>query len=134
MVPQREGLADLITPPRTRYARSGDVSIAHQVIGDGPIDVVLVPGYISHVELIWEIPTAVHIIERIASFARLIVFDKRGSGLSDPVVGAPPDRATGGPAKRKAAAKKAANTRKRNAAKRSASAKKGAKTRAKAKA
>ena len=50
---------------------------------------MLVPGYISHVELIWEIPTAVHIIERIASFARLIVFDKRGSGLSDPVVGAP---------------------------------------------
>ncbi len=50
---------------------------------------MLVPGYISHVELIWEIPTAAHIIERIASFARLIMFDKRGSGLSDPVVGAP---------------------------------------------
>ena len=50
---------------------------------------MLVPGYISHVELIWEIPTAVHIIERIASFARLILFDKRGSGLSDPVIGAP---------------------------------------------
>lgn len=79
----------MITQPRTRYARSGDVSIAYQVVGDGSIDVVLVPGYISHVELIWEIPTAVHIIERIASFARLIIFDKRGSGLSDPVVGAP---------------------------------------------
>jgi len=79
----------MITPPPTRYAKAGDVSIAYQVVGDGPIDVVIVPGYISHVELIWEIPTAVHIIERLASFARLITFDKRGSGLSDPVVGAP---------------------------------------------
>ena len=79
----------MITQPTTRYARSGDVSIAYQVVGEGPIDVVLVPGYISHVELIWEIPTAIHIIERITSFARLIMFDKRGSGLSDPVIGAP---------------------------------------------
>ena len=79
----------MITQPTTRYARSGDVSIAYQVVGDGPIDVVLVPGYIMHVELIWEIPTAVHILERMASFARVIMFDKRGGGLSDPVVGAP---------------------------------------------
>lgn len=79
----------MITPPVTRYAKSGDVSIAYQVVGDGPIDVVLVPGFISHVELIWEVPTAVHMIERITTFARLILFDKRGSGLSDPVVGAP---------------------------------------------
>lgn len=79
----------MITPPTTKYAKSGEVSIAYQVIGDGPIDVVLVPGYLSHVELIWEIPTAVHMIERIASFARLIIFDKRGCGLSDPVAGAP---------------------------------------------
>ncbi|KAA1416886.1 adenylate/guanylate cyclase domain-containing protein [Nocardioides humilatus] len=75
--------------PQTRYARSGDVSVAYQVVGEGPIDIVIVPGFVSHVELIWEIPTAVHILERLSTFARLILFDKRGSGLSDPVVGAP---------------------------------------------
>src|SRR5438445_7816027 len=79
----------MITQPPTRYARAGDVSIAYQVVGSGPIDVVLVPGFVSHVELIWEMPAAVHLIQRITSFARLIMFDKRGSGLSDPVVGAP---------------------------------------------
>lgn len=75
--------------PPTQYARSGPVSIAYQVIGDGPLDVVVVPGFVSHVELIWEVPTAVHMIERLATFSRVILFDKRGSGLSDPVVGAP---------------------------------------------
>ncbi|RHW23846.1 alpha/beta fold hydrolase [Nocardioides immobilis] len=79
----------MITQPTTRYARSGDVSIAYQVFGDGPLDIVVVPGFVSHVELIWEVPTAVHILERLASFSRVILFDKRGSGLSDPVVGAP---------------------------------------------
>ena len=79
----------MITQPKTRYARSGDVSIAYQVVGDGPFDIVYVPGFVSHVELIWDLPPAVHLIERFASFARLILFDKRGSGLSDPVVGAP---------------------------------------------
>jgi class 3 adenylate cyclase len=73
--------------PETRYARSGDVSIAYQVAGDGPFDVVLVPD-ISHVELAWSM--ADHhgeIPRRLASFARLIVFDKRGMGMSDRVVG-----------------------------------------------
>ncbi len=79
----------MITQPKTQYARSGDVSIAYQVIGDGPIDIVYVPGFISHVELAWEMPPVVHMIERLTSFARLILFDKRGTGLSDPVVGAP---------------------------------------------
>jgi class 3 adenylate cyclase len=79
----------MITQPKTRYARSGDVSIAYQVIGDGPMDLIYVPGFVSHVELTWEVPAAVRMIERLASFARLITFDKRGSGLSDPVVGAP---------------------------------------------
>ena len=79
----------MITQPRTQYARSGDVSIAYQVVGDGPMDLVYVPGFISHVELSWEMPPVVHMIERLASFARLIMFDKRGTGLSDPVVGAP---------------------------------------------
>ena len=77
----------MIARPKTQYARSGNVSIAYQVVGDGPIDVLYVPGYISHVELVWEVPPAVHIIERLASFARVIMFDKRGNGLSDPVEG-----------------------------------------------
>jgi len=82
------GLA-ILSQPKTKYARTGDVSIAYQVVGDGPIDIVYVPGFVSHVELIWDLPPAVHLIERMASFARLILFDKRGTGLSDPVVGAP---------------------------------------------
>jgi pimeloyl-ACP methyl ester carboxylesterase len=68
---------------RTRYARSGDVHIAYQVIGEGPLDLVLVPGFVSHVEYIWEEPRAAHFLKRLASFARLILFDKRGTGLSD---------------------------------------------------
>jgi class 3 adenylate cyclase len=79
----------MITQSKTKYARSGEVSIAYQVVGDGPIDLIYVPGFVSHVELIWEFPAAVRLIERLASFSRLILFDKRGSGLSDPVVGAP---------------------------------------------
>jgi class 3 adenylate cyclase len=79
----------MIAMPTTQYARSGDLSIAYQVVGDGPIDVVWVPGFVSHVELLWEIPPAARMIERLASFARLIMFDKRGTGLSDPVDGSP---------------------------------------------
>jgi pimeloyl-ACP methyl ester carboxylesterase len=75
--------------PPTRYAKSGDVSIAYQVVGDGPIDVVLVLGFATHLELQWESPPQAHFFERIASFSRLIVFDKRGTGLSDPVVAVP---------------------------------------------
>jgi hypothetical protein len=74
----------------TRYARSGDGgSIAYQVIGDGPVDVVLVPGFISHVELVWTVPSRAEMLERLATFSRLIVFDKRGTGMSDRVEGAP---------------------------------------------
>jgi class 3 adenylate cyclase len=79
----------MISMPKTQYARAGDVSIAYQVVGDGPVDVIVIPGFVSHVELIWDIPPAVRVIERMASFARLILFDKRGGGLSDPVSGAP---------------------------------------------
>jgi class 3 adenylate cyclase len=68
---------------RTRYAECGGLSIAYQVHGDGPLDLVLVPGFVSHVELIWEDPTIAHFLRRLASFTRLIVFDKRGQGLSD---------------------------------------------------
>jgi class 3 adenylate cyclase len=65
------------------------VSIAYQIVGDGPLDIVFVPGFVSHVELTWELPAAAHVFHRLSSFARLILFDKRGTGLSDPVVGAP---------------------------------------------
>jgi pimeloyl-ACP methyl ester carboxylesterase len=75
--------------PATRYAKSGDVSVAYQVVGDGPIDVVLVLGFATHLELQWESPALASFLERIASFSRLILFDKRGMGLSDPVAGAP---------------------------------------------
>jgi class 3 adenylate cyclase len=69
----------------TRYARSGDVSIAYQVVGDGPFDLVYVPGWVSNIELMWEEPGYAGFLERLASFSRLIIFDKRGTGLSDPV-------------------------------------------------
>jgi class 3 adenylate cyclase/dienelactone hydrolase len=76
-------------PPETRYARSGDVSIAYQVVGDGPFDVVFVPPTVSHVELGWEFAAMRALREGISSFARLIHFDKRGTGMSDRVSGAP---------------------------------------------
>jgi pimeloyl-ACP methyl ester carboxylesterase/DNA-binding CsgD family transcriptional regulator len=75
--------------PETRYARSGPVSIAYQVIGDGPTDLVLVPGFVSHVEVAWEEPRLARFFARLASFSRLIVFDKRGTGMSDPVADPP---------------------------------------------
>ncbi len=71
--------------PQTRYAKSGDVHIAYQVIGEGSIDLVFVPGWITHVELGWEDPSEAAFRRRLASFSRLIVFDKRGTGLSDRV-------------------------------------------------
>jgi pimeloyl-ACP methyl ester carboxylesterase/class 3 adenylate cyclase len=71
--------------PMTRYANSAGVSIAYQVVGEGPRDVVLVLGFATHLELQWEMPPFARFCERIASFARLIIFDKRGTGLSDPV-------------------------------------------------
>ena len=68
-----------------KYARSGDVYIAYRVFGDGPRDIVLVPGTISHVELLWEMPSHEHLLKRLTAFARVITFDKRGQGLSDRV-------------------------------------------------
>ncbi|HET8862616.1 MAG TPA: adenylate/guanylate cyclase domain-containing protein [Solirubrobacterales bacterium] len=67
----------------TRYADSDGVSIAYQVHGEGDLDLVFVPGFVSHVELLWESPAMARFLRRLASFARLIVFDKRGQGLSD---------------------------------------------------
>jgi class 3 adenylate cyclase len=71
--------------PRTRYARSGEISIAYQVVGDKPFDLIWVPGWISNVEESWEVPEYAHFLHRLASFSRLILFDKRGTGLSDRV-------------------------------------------------
>src|SRR6266566_4900349 len=72
-------------PPETRYAKSGDLNIAYQVVGDGPTDLVYVPGWVSNVELIWEKPKPTRFLERLASFSRLILFDKRGTGMADRV-------------------------------------------------
>jgi class 3 adenylate cyclase len=71
--------------PTTAYARNGDVSIAYQVVGEGPVDLVFVPGFISHLDLWWTFPATTAFLRRLASFSRLIMFDKRGTGLSDPV-------------------------------------------------
>jgi pimeloyl-ACP methyl ester carboxylesterase/class 3 adenylate cyclase len=71
--------------PETRYARSGDVSIAYQVFGEGPVDLVWIPGYISNVEFLWQYAPTANFARRLASFARVIAFDKRGTGLSDRV-------------------------------------------------
>src|SRR5262245_20062535 len=70
--------------PVTRYAKSGEVSIAYQAFGDGPVDLVFVPGFISHIEHAWEEPYLARFLRRLAAFPRVIFFDKRGTGLSDP--------------------------------------------------
>ncbi len=69
--------------PETRYARSGDVNIAYQVVGDAPRDLILVPGWMSNIEVLWDEPAVARFLRRLASFSRLILFDKRGTGLSD---------------------------------------------------
>ncbi len=74
--------------PETRYARSGDVGIAYQVIGEGEMDLVIAFPFVSHLDLLWENPALAHFIRRLGSFARVILFDRRGVGLSDPVEGA----------------------------------------------
>jgi class 3 adenylate cyclase len=81
--------AKLMSAPPTQYAKSGDTSIAYQVIGDGPIDLVLVLGFSTHLELQWEAPPFARFCERLSAFSRLLVFDKRGTGLSDPVTEVP---------------------------------------------
>ena len=73
--------------PETKYAKSGNVNIAYQVVGGGPLDLVWVPGFISHLECGWEEPSLARFFHRLASFSRLIIFDKRGTGLSDGVAG-----------------------------------------------
>ena len=75
--------------PKTKYAKSGNVSIAYQVFGNGALDLVYVPGWISHVEHAWEEPGYARFLARLATFARVITFDKRGTGLSDRDTGLP---------------------------------------------
>jgi len=75
--------------PTTRYAESGEVSIAYQTMGSGPIDIVLVPGFVSHIEFLHELQGYTAFLRRLATFARVITFDKRGQGLSDRMAGAP---------------------------------------------
>jgi class 3 adenylate cyclase len=75
--------------PVTQYARSGDLHIAYQVFGEGPIDLVIVPGFVSHLEISWENPEIRRFAEGLGRFARVIAFDKRGTGMSDPVTDVP---------------------------------------------
>jgi pimeloyl-ACP methyl ester carboxylesterase/DNA-binding CsgD family transcriptional regulator len=90
-VPNRAALVALLrdsTPdqtPVTHYALSGDTHVAYQVLGDGPRDLVLIPGFVSNVETAWTWPAQARFLRRLAAGRRLIVFDKRGTGLSDPV-------------------------------------------------
>jgi pimeloyl-ACP methyl ester carboxylesterase len=71
--------------PTTKYAKNGDVHLAYQVLGDGPLDVVLIESWVHHVEAFWEIPELAHQRRRLAAIGRMIIFDRRGTGLSDPV-------------------------------------------------
>ena len=66
----------MTTQPKTQYARRGDVNIAYQVVGDGPIDLLFTPGFVSHVDLCWTDPMLTSFMRRLASFSRLIIFDK----------------------------------------------------------
>src|SRR5207244_6732372 len=75
--------------PETRYALSGDVNIAYQVMGRGPVDIIMVPGFVSHVEFTHELAGYTAFLRRLATFTRVVTFDKRGQGLSDRVSGAP---------------------------------------------
>ena len=75
--------------PETRYALSGDIHIAYQLVGDGPFDLVFVPGFVTHMELQWTLPGFADFLSDLGAFSRLIRFDKRGTGMSDPVSGAP---------------------------------------------
>ena len=71
--------------PRTRYAKHDGVRIAYQVLGKGPVDLLVVPGFISHLDLSWAMPSVTAMFRRLASFSRLIIYDKAGTGISDPI-------------------------------------------------
>ncbi|HEY6426759.1 MAG TPA: alpha/beta hydrolase, partial [Acidimicrobiales bacterium] len=71
--------------PETRYVKSGDVHLAYQTVGVGPVDLLWFGATVSHLELIWEEPSVADVLRRLSRFSRLIMFDKRGTGMSDPV-------------------------------------------------
>ena len=75
--------------PETKYTHNGDVTLAYQVLGNGPLDLVLVPGFVSHLEQGWEEPACARFLQRLATFSRLVLFDKWGTGLSDRIAGVP---------------------------------------------
>jgi class 3 adenylate cyclase len=77
-----------VEPPETRYTRAGDINIAYQVVGAGPLDLVFIPSLTHHIELVWENPPQAQFFRRLASLGRLLLFDKRGTGMSDRVAGA----------------------------------------------
>ena len=76
-------------PPVTRYAKSGDVHVAYQVFGEGPLNLVIIPFFVSNIEVWWEYPDCARWLLRLASFARVAMFDKRGTGMSDRVTELP---------------------------------------------
>ncbi|MGE3344606.1 MAG: alpha/beta fold hydrolase [Vicinamibacterales bacterium] len=84
-VPGARTIAPLTSAPRVQYAPSGNVNIAYQVVGDGPVDLVFVMGWVSHLEYFWNEPSFARFLTRLSGLGRLILFDKRGTGLSDPV-------------------------------------------------
>src|SRR6202167_13151 len=75
--------------PVTRYAANGDINIAYQVMGTGPVDIIIVPGVVSHIEFMHELVGYTAFLRRLSTFARVVTFDKRGQGLSDRVSGIP---------------------------------------------
>ena len=79
------GTDNLDAVPETSYAKCGDLSLAYQVFGDGPVELVFVGSFVTHVELAWTVPEIVAFFERLATFCRVLLFDKAGVGLSDPV-------------------------------------------------
>src|SRR3990170_594990 len=75
--------SSMVATTETRYVKSGDVHIAYQIVGEGPLDIVFVPGFVSNLDANWDSLGRANVFNRLASFGRLILFDKRGTGLSD---------------------------------------------------
>ncbi|MGI9390970.1 MAG: alpha/beta fold hydrolase, partial [Boseongicola sp.] len=78
-----------IAKPKTQFTRAGDVAIAYQVVGDGPVDLIYISGWLHNIEVVWEHPGYRRFLEGLAEKCRVILFDKRGTGMSDRDVGAP---------------------------------------------
>jgi len=72
-------------PPEIRFAQAGSLNIAYQVFGEGPVDLLVVPGWVSNLDTFWEEPSVVRFFNRLGRFARVLLFDKRGTGISDRV-------------------------------------------------